>query len=681
MLSTNRLIQLVGLVVFVASLGVSGTLSGAISAEAGRSQLVYTDVASEGDPPEVAFGIAMGAFRGLFVNYLWLRANRLKEEGKFHEAIELSTVITRLQPRFPRVWSFHAWNMAYNISVATNTERERWQWVSAGVDLLRSKGIPRNPNDVLLHKELAWIFFHKIQGFHDDSNRYYKQHHPREWTVVLGTPPALPDDPDAAVEVMRDWFRPIVEAPETLQGVIEDELAARSEELPVDGAEQPASMVAELARRLEQEAGLTRGVELLELTAIRRAIDEAWHAGTDSEGAEQAWRGSLQRDFAQRNLINETLDELLREPRYEDAWARLLPHVRKRVLVDEYRMEPGRMLRYTGKYGPLDWRHPAAHAIYWSQRGVELGLERKNATEFGTLNTDRVTLHSVQELFRTGTVVYDIVQNSHFTMLSTHYAPKYGELIGEFADRGGRSQDTSQRIFTTYGVGYQNFLADVTRVMFRLGRYEEAQEYFRKWRTNPYMPLNDPNDRRLAELPLDRFVQESLFSLEADDRVTIPHVAATEVETALQSAFLRGLLRDDLDIFQSNMRYARQVHEYYFKVQDQITLSDAARNRMDEMSPDFNQEVGNVFFRLLIAGEGAIGFAGTSRIYRAVSEDLQRLVYDNLMRRYMARGFPRDVLSEFFPEPSGMEEYRAFLEQLRQQGTAGDKRGLQFETQ
>src|SRR5207253_542677 len=83
----------------------------------------------EGQPPQVAVGIAMGAFRGLFVNILWIRANQLKEDGRYHESMDLARAITQLQPRFPQVWVFHAWNMAYNISVATQTPDERWRWV------------------------------------------------------------------------------------------------------------------------------------------------------------------------------------------------------------------------------------------------------------------------------------------------------------------------------------------------------------------------------------------------------------------------------------------------------------------------------------------------------------------------------------------------------------------------
>ncbi len=88
--------------------GGSGALALALSASAGRHRLAYTERVEESTPPQVALGIAMGAFRGVFVNWLWYRANEMKEAGKFFDAVELAGAITRLQPRFPRVWVFHA---------------------------------------------------------------------------------------------------------------------------------------------------------------------------------------------------------------------------------------------------------------------------------------------------------------------------------------------------------------------------------------------------------------------------------------------------------------------------------------------------------------------------------------------------------------------------------------------
>ena len=73
----------------------------------------------ENAPPSLAFAtVAMGAFRGLVVDVLWMRAEKLKEEGQFFDAKQLADWITILQPRLAEVWDFQAWNMAYNISVA-----------------------------------------------------------------------------------------------------------------------------------------------------------------------------------------------------------------------------------------------------------------------------------------------------------------------------------------------------------------------------------------------------------------------------------------------------------------------------------------------------------------------------------------------------------------------------------
>ena len=60
-------------------------------------------------PPLVALTtVALGGFRGLIADVLWLRATRMQEEGKYFEIVQLSDWITKLEPRFTPVWSFHA---------------------------------------------------------------------------------------------------------------------------------------------------------------------------------------------------------------------------------------------------------------------------------------------------------------------------------------------------------------------------------------------------------------------------------------------------------------------------------------------------------------------------------------------------------------------------------------------
>jgi hypothetical protein len=153
-----------------------------------RERLGLTRVnALDNAPPVLAFTtVALGGFRGLIANALWIRANDLQNDDKFFEAAQLATWITDLEPSFTQVWLFQAWNMAYNISVKFKDFPDRWRWVEHGIELLRDNGLRYNPNDVLIHRELAWFFQHKMGQNLDDANAYYKQQWAAEMAPFFG---------------------------------------------------------------------------------------------------------------------------------------------------------------------------------------------------------------------------------------------------------------------------------------------------------------------------------------------------------------------------------------------------------------------------------------------------------------------------------------------------------------
>src|SRR5271157_4633319 len=109
----------------------------------------------ENAPPVLAFTtVALGGFRGLISNALWMRATDLQDEDKFFEMAQLADWITKLEPNFVQVWLVQAWNMAYNISVkfketAPGEFPDRWRWVKRGIELLRDDGLRFNPNETL----------------------------------------------------------------------------------------------------------------------------------------------------------------------------------------------------------------------------------------------------------------------------------------------------------------------------------------------------------------------------------------------------------------------------------------------------------------------------------------------------------------------------------------------------
>ena len=138
-------------------------------------------------PPVLAFTtVALGGFRGLIANALWVRAIDMQDAGKYFEMVQLADWISKLEPHFASIWVVQAWNMAYNISIKFQDPADRWQWVKRGIELLRDDGLRFNPHETLIYRELAWFFQHKIGQNLDDAHFYFKKIWAEEMTKVLG---------------------------------------------------------------------------------------------------------------------------------------------------------------------------------------------------------------------------------------------------------------------------------------------------------------------------------------------------------------------------------------------------------------------------------------------------------------------------------------------------------------
>src|SRR3989339_254611 len=183
-----------------------------INSQRSEMKLISGDQPLKNAPPSLAFAtVAMGAFRGLVVDILWMRADRLKEKGQFFDAKQLADWITALQPRFASVWQFQAWNMAYNISAAIPSVQadQRWKWVKNGYELLRDQGIPLNPKAIDLYQEIGRIFQHKIGGVTDDAHKYYKVQLAESIAPLLGS-------------ADEQFFDSLVAAPKDLHTIVND---------------------------------------------------------------------------------------------------------------------------------------------------------------------------------------------------------------------------------------------------------------------------------------------------------------------------------------------------------------------------------------------------------------------------------------------------------------------------
>lgn len=141
----------------------------------------------ENAPPLVAFtSVALGGFRGLVGDWLWLRSSKMQDEGKYFEMVQLAKWIVKLQPRFTGSHAFLAWNMAYNISVTFTSFEDRWRWVKRGIELIRDEALEFNPGDPELFRQLGWIYQHKMGKDLDDANRFYKTEFAKEMIRLFG---------------------------------------------------------------------------------------------------------------------------------------------------------------------------------------------------------------------------------------------------------------------------------------------------------------------------------------------------------------------------------------------------------------------------------------------------------------------------------------------------------------
>ena len=638
-------VQLGAAIMMCVALLTSSVLAVQLSGVAGRAKLTYAERAEDAQSWEVAMGIAMGAFRGIFVNFLWIRANDLKEAGKFYEAIELAKAITKLQPRFPRVWVFHAWNLAYNVSVSTQTPQERWQWVNDGIRLLRDQGIPANPNEMLLHKELGWIFLHKIGGYTDDANAYYKRELAKEWTFVLGQPPVreLADkDNTHAIEKYAAWLQVVADAPTSYDALV---------------AKEPTVEV--LAKRLRDALGSDFDLQFLKRYELLKAVERS------SRRAIYEW----QVYHTEMNPKTRAFYEIARDPAMQKAIEASIPFARRKVLVETYKMEPERMIRYTRKYGPMDWRHHGAHALYWAAKGVEAGLTRfhKEAKkDFDFINTDRVVFQAVQDLFRSGEIYYDFLSdstNQYSTMLgapNVNFADTYGNIIEELRARSWADQQN--RIYSIYSAGYENFVRDMVTFYFRRGEVAEADRWYKHLRTWTGQNLNNAQLRdEEMSVPLAEFVQREL-----NDRITSPYIAVQQVTGSLTGAFTAGLLAGNDASFQAQFKYARDAHAYFMKEQRRLTAAGTEYARMDQMEPDFRLLSGQAFMQFITT----LSLEDAEKVYDRAPSDLKQFAYQMLRGSFGERvdaeakqaGGDSRAFDQMFPEP---KEYAKFLEDLR----------------
>lgn len=156
---------------------VTGTfVSGNVLQQKYHSRQDISVASLENMPPWIAFSsVALGGFKSLLVNVLWVRIFDLQENDRYFELLQMSDWLTDLQPDMTNTWKFQVWNISYNVLARFTKPKDRYRWLKQGIRLLRDKAIFYNPKNVELYQELALLFELKMSLDHDAYHLSYKK--------------------------------------------------------------------------------------------------------------------------------------------------------------------------------------------------------------------------------------------------------------------------------------------------------------------------------------------------------------------------------------------------------------------------------------------------------------------------------------------------------------------------
>lgn len=531
---STRLIQLAALVLAAAGILCAFMITPTINQQRVDRQLTYDVEVGDSSNPAYVLGASLGSFRGVLINVLWQRSEALKQEGKFFESNNLAEYITTLQPRFPDAWDIQAWNMAYNISVKTKTAEERWDWVNKGMTLLRDRGIPNNPNAVVLYRSIAWILGHKMSGQTDDMHWYYKSRMAETWQTLLGIPRPewvlKPEFLDPANRPLAEDLDPLVHGEWLATNQFEQIVDMADTYLQKAGREEddyrPSNYFTtlspdNLARFYADHPGLESVVN--ELEAIRGPNGEDLELGLNTRTLRAFGRLQMYKDagyainspavFTPETLgldamaialwINSKPVRVISDSRFTQAERErfkqqypdtevidlisMLNLLRALALVSEYHMDPAFMLNTMERFGPIDWRHPAAHAMYWSALGTLRAEEwTQNKERIDFINANRNIIHNLQHLAHTGKINYrpkvaamdevgkETIDHSPDVRMIPAYDTAWEDVMAKIeAGEFGEKKKTD-----TFANGHENFLQSAVYLYYYDGQETRARDYF-----------------------------------------------------------------------------------------------------------------------------------------------------------------------------------------------------------
>jgi len=85
---------------------------------------------------DTAMRLSLSGLRGVAVTSLWLSAMERQKKHEWSELEVLVRSLTKLQPHYISPWLYQGWNLAFNVSVECDRSRDKYFYISRGIELL-----------------------------------------------------------------------------------------------------------------------------------------------------------------------------------------------------------------------------------------------------------------------------------------------------------------------------------------------------------------------------------------------------------------------------------------------------------------------------------------------------------------------------------------------------------------
>jgi hypothetical protein len=505
--------------------------------------------------------VAFFTFRSLAIDYLWIRADELKNQGQYFDALHLARWICSLQPNLASVWDFQAWNMAYNISAGLPTCPERWNWVRDAFKLLRDEGLSANPKSPLLFRSLGWIFQHKIGGLSDDCQRFYKLRLAFDLMPVLGPGNGSDAELTALADAPGDW----------------EQLIAQSD-----------------------------------IAALVAAIKKAEPKFATDEKMLQGWL----RLRINPDEFSPPLQQVITDNMKSQALRKLDLFIRARELKQTWKLDPRRMIEINQMYGPidyeqekqhlsLDWRLPYPHAIYWAMNGLEFVHDKG----FSETNLHRMVYQSLQDLYHYGHLEIFSFQpppeaspgeSGQEVHNPTPPPPQLQLFVSQDLRMFPIAYHATLDLIKSYGADPEGFSGSIASASINLARAGIVSLYLAGHRIIARRYFNDLQqrypDKKDFQVEFEEFVRGEMSEMVQD---IAPKDASDYIDSLLRDAFARYALRDDENAYLCE-KWAEQIlavfkSQYPSDEMDRLALLDfpqmrwlALQNFMGDPSVDPN---------------------------------------------------------------------------------------------